>query len=134
MANTQITYMYRDASNWKQFETVVLAGEMTPEEIDLILRRLEDGNLFLPEQVGLPRLQFRWPTLNEDDHVYHELTREDIEIVDLPPTIEMSAKELVENFRNVKWDVVESVKTLWSNAKLDKDADISKIIVAITGW
>ncbi len=117
MANTQITYMYRDASNWKEFETVILAGEMSQEDIDLIIGKLEDSNLFMPEQVGLPRLQLKWPTLNEDDHVYHELTREDFEIVDLPPTVEMTAKELVENFRTVEWDIVASIKTLWSNAK-----------------
>lgn len=123
MANTQITYMYRDASNWKQFETVVLAGAMSQEDIDLIISKLEDGDLFIPEQVGLPRLQFRWPTLNEDDHVYHELKREDFEIVDLPPTLEITAKELVENFRNVNWDILFSDWTLWSHGEIDENAD-----------
>lgn len=123
MANTQITYMYRDASNWKQFETVVLAGAMSQEDIDLIISKLEDGDLFIPEQVGLPRLQFRWPTLNEDDHVYHELKREDFKIVDLPPTLEITAKELVENFRNVNWDILFSDWTLWSHGEIDENAD-----------
>lgn len=123
MANTQITYMYRDASNWKQFETVVLAGAMSQEDIDLIISKLEDGDLFIPEQVGLPRLQFRWPTLNEDDHVYHELKREDFEIVDLPPTLEITAKELVENFHNVNWDILLSDWTLWSHGEIDENAD-----------
>lgn len=124
MANTQIEYMYRDASNWKQFETVVLAGEMSEEDINLIIGNLEFGDLFMPEQVGLPRLQFRWPTLNDDDHVYHELKREDIKIVDLPPTIEMTAKELVENFRNVDWDVRWSHWTLWKNAVVDENIEV----------
>lgn len=128
MANTQITYMYRDASNWKQFETVVLAGAMSQEDIDLIISKLEDGDLFIPEQVGLPRLQFRWPTLNEDDHVYHELKREDFEIVDLPPTLEITAKELVENFRNVNWDILFSDWTLWSHGEIDENADFDNSV------
>jgi hypothetical protein len=128
MANTQITYMYRDASNWKQFETVVLAGAMSQEDIDLIISKLEDGDLFIPEQVGLPRLQFRWPTLNEDDHVYHELKREDFKIVDLPPTLEITAKELVENFHNVNWDILLSDWTLWSHGEIDENADFDNSV------
>lgn len=114
MANTQITYMYRDASNFKQFETVILRGEMSEEDISLIIGKLVDGTFFIPEQVGLPRLQFRWSSLNNADHVYHELTREDITLTDLSPTIKITAKRLVDNFRHVKWNIIKSHQALWS--------------------
>ena len=116
MANTELTYMYRDGGNWKQFETVVLRGEMTPADMDLIISKLESGYLFFPEQVGLPRLQHRWERLNADDHVYHELDRSDIKIVDAPPTTTLSARELVENFRRVEWDIQKSFLTLWTDS------------------
>lgn len=133
MVNTEFTYLYRDASNWKQFETIILEGEMSTEDIDLIMSRLEDEDLFLPEQVGLQRLQHRWGKLNEDDHAYHELNREDIKIVDLPSTTPMTAKELVENFRTVSWDIQRSVWTLWIEAEVDENADMEEILQSVMG-
>jgi hypothetical protein len=116
MANTEFSYMYRDASNWKQFETVVLAGEISQQDIDLIMSKLEDGNLFIPEQVGLSSLQGKWPLLNNDDHIWHELRRDDLKIVDISPTISVTTKELVENFRNISWDVSAACwKICWDN-------------------
>lgn len=113
--NTQIQYTYRDASNWKQHEVVVLEGELSTEDIDFIMGKLESAMWFLPEQVGLPRLQPRWGILNNDDHIWHELLREDIRSIALPPTIAMTAQQLVENFRNVHaWDIVKSDSSLWS--------------------
>ncbi len=133
MPNTQITYMYRDASNWKQFETVILWGEMNDNDIETILSRLTDHNLFLPEQVGLPRLQHRWENLNEDDGIYHELKLEDFTKSDLEPTVDMTAQELVENFRKVEWDIKRSIWTLWLGAKIDPQANINEIIKMNTG-
>jgi len=118
MTNTEISYMYRDAGNWKQFNTVVLLGKMSPENIELIFAILEDGNLFIPEQVGLEKLQDRWDKLYSDiDHVWHELNRDDIEIVDDLPTIDLTAQELVENFRRIKtnkgWYIARSDWLMW---------------------
>jgi hypothetical protein len=122
MANTAFSYMYRDASNWKRFETVILEDELTPQDINLILNCLEDQSLFLPEQVGLPALQKGWETLNEDDHVWHELKRDDIQIVNESPTISTTTRELVEKFRLVYskgWDVSKADGDLWEDAEID---------------
>lgn len=113
MANTQFTYLYRDAGNWKQFETIILEGEMSAKDIDMIMSKLESDGFFLPEQVGLPRLQNRWEVPNNDDHIWHELSRGDIEIVDLPATTTMTSANLVARFRRVKtWNVKRALKLL----------------------
>ncbi len=114
MANTQISYLYRDASNYKQFESVILEGELSENDIGIIIKKLVDGVLFIPEQVGLESLQQKFDDLNDDDHIYHELHREGIGLVEAPPTITLSAKELVRNFQNVNWDVNKAYWRLWS--------------------
>ena len=52
--NTKIKYMYRDADNYKDFTTVVVSGKITKEQIERIMAKLEDGENFIPEQLGLP--------------------------------------------------------------------------------
>ena len=115
MANTSFSYTYRDAGNWKQVETIILKGEISTQDVNMILSKLEYEDLFLPEQVGLPRLQFRWDKLNDDDHIWHELMGKDIMLVDLPANVTMTSQELVENFQKLQdWDVQRSFWTLWS--------------------
>lgn len=119
MKNTEITYLYRDASNWKQYETLILSGEITPEEIGFIVNKLQDGYLFIPKQVGLIALQKCWADLNEDDHIYHELYREDIRIVNEAPTIDISTQQLVDNFKQVKsWNVIQAEHDLWDDKEI----------------
>jgi hypothetical protein len=118
MGNTSISYMYRDASNWKRFNTIILEGELKPQDIDFIFDCLEDQLLFLPEQVGLPTLQKDWESLDERDHVWHELDRKDIRLVNESPTTFMTAKAFLEKFRPVYfkgWDVSSAVRNLRKN-------------------
>jgi hypothetical protein len=114
MPNTSFSYLYRDASNYKLFEAAILEGEMSEDDIALILSKRSEENLFLPSQVGLEPLQKRWDNLNDDDHVWHELNADDVTTVDVPPTIKMTAKELVENFRRMQhWDIQQAYTELW---------------------
>jgi hypothetical protein len=73
--NTSLVYLYRDASNYKQYGSVVLEGALSVEDIRHLLI---DGEYFIPSQAGLPDLQhkfraqgFAYPT--EDDHAWHEV-------------------------------------------------------------
>jgi len=91
--NTRISYMYRDACNFKQFEEVVIRGRVSLEELDPYL---DDQCLFIPEEIGLPELQkrfgeqgFKFPT--EDDHEFHELL--DCIPTEEEPEVDVSAEE-----------------------------------------
>ena len=71
--NTELCYLYRDASNYKQHCEVVLAGEITESEAR---SALWEEVYFIPSAVGLPNLQhlfqeqgFQFPT--DDDHPWH---------------------------------------------------------------
>jgi hypothetical protein len=52
--NTKLDLMYRDASNYKASQSVVLAGEITAEQIAAIASKLDDGAFLIAHQVGLP--------------------------------------------------------------------------------
>lgn len=73
--NTLLEYLYRDASNYKQYGSVVLQAALSLKDIRHLLIH---GEYFVPSQVGLPDLQhkfreqgFDYPT--EDDHTWHEI-------------------------------------------------------------
>ena len=55
--NTLIEYMYRDASNYKKTNVAVLKGRISLGQIGLIESSLNDGEFFIPGQVGLQDLQ-----------------------------------------------------------------------------
>ena len=98
--NTAITYLYRDASNYKYRETVVVAGPVRFADLQPFLDAdAGDGNGFCPVDVGLPHPGVQgegWP--NEDDHCWCELAEDDFEPTDLAPT-HGSATALIEKFR-----------------------------------
>lgn len=97
--NTAFNYLYRDASNYKTWNSVVLKGVMTPEMFEEIKSCCEDGyEEFIPEQVGLDLIR-NWET-TEDDTPYAEL--EDFELVPDKPTTDMTPEELLERFRKAK--------------------------------
>jgi len=68
-------YLYRDASNYKSWGSLLLEGRATEADIELLRARLESGEFFIAEQVGIPPLYAElWqfsdgPT--ENDHVWH---------------------------------------------------------------
>lgn len=96
--NTEIQYLYRDASNFKLRTLCVLAGALTEAEKEEILECLIDGEYFVPGQAGLPDDNRYSGT--EDDTDWFEL--ESIEDTDHSPTLSMTAQELLENFRKAK--------------------------------
>ena len=113
-ANTRISYTYRDASNYKQSNSVVVKGELSQEQQDYILSQClndycEDEGMgwFIPEQIGLPARRF--DTLTEDDHCWFELWEGFAEKTSDMPTVDISADELVKKFQEAKetgWDDV----------------------------
>lgn len=118
--NTRIMYQYRDADNYKQLEEVVIAGEITKEDKALILSKLDEGMYFIPSQVGLNDLQERMCSpIGDSDHVWHELTPEDISLTKDDPTPNHGfdhISELVERFKALKeWDVKAASEDLGIN-------------------
>lgn len=97
--NTMLEYLYRDAANWKTWNTVVLKGEMTDEMFKEMCECCEDGQeMFVPEQLGLDLIR-DWET-TADDHPYAELGA--FTIVPNNPTTDMTVEELLDRFRNAK--------------------------------
>lgn len=88
--NTELTYIYRDAANYKVQRTLTLAGEFTSAQLDEIEALLDEGDGFIPSQVGLDDLQeelagFGNGELDDDDHVWHEWpARSELHLVDRP--------------------------------------------------
>lgn len=102
--NTKISYLYRDASNYKMPNEVVIAGPITEHQISIIMDCLECRENFIPSQVGLPEERFgEW---TEDDHCWFELQRCGFEATGEEPDVYITADELVGKFLEAKgnWD------------------------------
>lgn len=82
--NTKIYYLYRDASNYKQNNEIVVEGEFTEEQVNSIIASLEVGEYFIPENVGWECERFvEW---GEDDHPYCEIDENCFELTNEPAT------------------------------------------------
>lgn len=90
--NTLISYLYRDASNYKVHNTCVLRGEMTDEQNERIKSVLIDGEFFYPSQFGLPEEKFGDVTADDVDFFEWQ----GFELVDAPATVDMTPEQLVE--------------------------------------
>ena len=87
-------YLYRDAGNWKTWGQVLIEGAPDADEISALLARLESGQFFIAEQLGIPSLiqkfrnQYGGPT--QDDHPWHEFAdlrpATQLEISQFPPS------------------------------------------------
>lgn len=68
-------YFYRDASNYKSWGGVLLAGEVPADVFARLRRRFDSEEFFVAEQLGLPTLYGELWELSdgptEDDHVWH---------------------------------------------------------------
>lgn len=109
MANTLIGYLYRDASNYKQYDEVVFLGTPTEEELQFLN---QDELFFIPTEVGIQPLQERmidFPDFDVD-HVYHELT--DVEVTDKEATDGRSISEFVAELQGAKDDVAKAMTEL----------------------
>ena len=91
MLNTKVTYMYRDASNYKFWGTFILLGQFDLSDVE---SHLFDGEFSIPHEVGLEHL-LNIP-MNQDDHYLHTIQEvercEDINVV-------CSSSEMIERFR-----------------------------------
>ncbi|TQV63327.1 MAG: hypothetical protein FNT29_07330 [Halothiobacillaceae bacterium] len=103
-------YLYRDASNYKAWGSLLLKGQVTQADADALGKFLEGGEFFIAEQVGVPPVYAElWEIsggVTEDDHVWHEFvglrpaTAEDIQ--EKPWG---SVSELLARFTSVRqWD------------------------------
>ncbi len=110
--NTIIQYLYRDASNYKKWNEVIIRGELSSEQLERIEACLFDGEYFVPRSVGLPEVRIT-DYRTDDDHCWFEWAVCDVEMefTEACPTVDMSADELVERFEQVsQWD-----ETGWMN-------------------
>lgn len=99
MKNTEFTYMYRDAANYKEHHTVVFAGEITDEERKV----LGFETLFIPGQIDLPNLREEMDGDYDDDTDWHEVFR--VELTNQRASIDRGdIHEFVELFRTTRWD------------------------------
>jgi hypothetical protein len=120
--NTEVRYLYRDASNYKQRGEVVLAGEMAESDAR---SALWEEAYFIPSAVGLPNLQhlfqeqgFPFPT--EDDHPWHEVAS--IRPTESEPTVALSAAEFLRRLtecRTAGWEsyLFPAELELWGGSK-----------------
>jgi hypothetical protein len=112
-------YLYRDASNYKAWGSLLLEGSATKEDIGELRARLDGGEFFIAEQVGIPTLYAELWKLSDgpsdDDHVwhtFHELRPASPEDMSKQPWGQVV--ELVARFNSVsKWN--EQLSPHWDN-------------------
>lgn len=66
--NSLLIYLYRDASNYKFWSSIILRGTMTLKDVE---PHLLHRQYFIPQRVGLVRLVPA--AMNHDDHELHEI-------------------------------------------------------------
>lgn len=105
--NTRVSYLYRDACNYKTMNEVVVAGEITEEQIKKLLECCEDGERFIPEQIGWDLVR-GWD-ITEDDHCYAELNERSFSPTDNAQTTDLTVDQMIDAFLGAKgkWDEVK---------------------------
>ena len=99
--NTKISYPYRDAGNYKRYNECIVAGALSAKQIRAILDCCDMGEYFIPGQVGLP--EHRFDTYDSQaDHCWFELTADSFSETIEPPTIALTATELVNRFEGCR--------------------------------
>lgn len=110
--NIKLSYMYRDAANYKEHGEVILhnpTGMSVKEAAARINPTLEGGSDFIAEQVGLPSVaNYVHADVLDDDHCFHEIL--DLEATDEEPTTNLSISEVIASFEAAGasgWDVFD---------------------------
>ncbi len=106
--NTLITYQYRDAANYKEFDTVIIRGQLSLNDIE---EYLFDKEFFIPSEIGLKDLQPE--NLNQDDHIWHEIL--EISHTKKQPTVDITAEKVISNFRKAsleEWNILEASRRI----------------------
>ena len=84
--NTKISYLHRDADNYKKVNECVIVGTLTTEQICTIKDCCDMGEYFIPRQVGL--LERRFDDYDSEiDHCWFELNEDSFSETTEPPTI-----------------------------------------------
>ena len=103
---TAFEYMYRDAGNFKAFGSLILDAEISAAGEALVLNRLESGEFFIAEQVGVPPLcealyaSSGGPT--QADHCWHEFVGFR-RLTSLPDRCSVfSASEFIQSFAQIE--------------------------------
>jgi hypothetical protein len=103
MSNTALIYLYRDASNYKEWGRTVLAGPPSDGLQERLIAALLGGEWFIAHEVGLPSLYlFEHGEPTRDDHIRHEFSG--VEHTDEAPTDPRTFEELVAAFEAAEWD------------------------------
>jgi hypothetical protein len=79
MATTTLEYLYRDASNYKEWHEETFAGAITPEQEARFRAHLIDGQYFYPDAVDLYEPREEMAGSYDDDpetHEFHQFTVE----------------------------------------------------------
>lgn len=97
--NTRIEYVYIDGSNYKFWRTVVVAGEVSFEDI---AATLFDGRYFVASIVGLPdpRSDVDGYNPDGDDHYLCRLTSSSFQSTTDDANVKIDVKELIQRFVN----------------------------------
>ncbi|MCR4303884.1 MAG: hypothetical protein NUV63_06615 [Gallionella sp.] len=104
-------YLYRDASNYKAWGTILLSGAPSQNDIEILRASLDSDTYFVAEQVGIPAVYKELWNLSggitSDDHALHEFVALRVATEDerraLPLFGELSS--LLNTFYSVtKWD------------------------------
>lgn len=113
--NTRINYLYRDASNYKRYNSAIVEGEITQDDLKRIAKCM-DGEYFIPRQVGLSEERIVEDYRTDDDHAWFEwematddndniIVEESVEFTKEEPDVDLTVEELVANFEAViAWD------------------------------
>lgn len=110
----EFEYRYRDAANFKALGRVKLKGTLSTTECREIVSKLEDGELFVAEQIGVPPLYESLYEYNGGptpaDHCWHEFVAihdcaDQGDDADIWGTTDM----LLSQFRSLgRWDLRQS--------------------------
>lgn len=103
--NTEISYLYRDASNYKVYNSCVIPGELSDSQKAAILNSLDEGEYFIPSLVGLPGNDFVALGHSYDpdlDHPFFELNPHGFSTTSAEPTVKITPAELVSAFQRCK--------------------------------
>jgi hypothetical protein len=94
MPNIQLSYLYRDSGNYKNFGSIVFANSSNIELRTVekhIKNALIDDSWFYAHHWQLPDLRF--PDINESDPTWHEF--ESVEYTELPANTPQNVDELM---------------------------------------
>ena len=111
--NTKISYLYRDADNYKVHNECVVEGVFSEAQKSMMINSLDEGEYFIPHKVGLPEKRFD-KFDPQVDHIWFELGENSFSETSENPSVSMSAEELVEAFCLCKdrWETIAREEAL----------------------